>query len=94
MPESTDCFLKGSTITLENGECKKIEDLNQDDFVKVQFCQKLLNLTVLSQCAQVTTDKKLIRSVLTEMNEMSVKSAMVSLHFRVQVTGQNVSEKS
>lgn len=75
MPESTDCFLKGSTITLENGECKKIEDLNQDDFVK---------------CAQVTTDKKLIRSVLTEMNEMSVKSAMVSLHFRVQVTGQNV----
>lgn len=75
MPESTDCFLKGSTITLENGECKKIEDLNQEDFVK---------------CAQVTTDKKLIRSVLTEMNEMSVKSAMVSLHFRVQVTGQNV----
>ena len=50
-------------------------------------------LTVLLQCAQVTTDKKLIRSVLTEMNEMSVKSAMVSLHFRVQVTGQNVSEK-
>ena len=94
MPESTDCFLKGSTITLENGECKKIEDLNQDDFVKVQFSQNLLNLTVLSQCAQVTTDKKLIRSVLTEMNEMSVKSAMVSLHFRVQVTGQNVSEKS
>ena len=44
MPESTDCFLKGSTITLENGECKKIEDLNQDDFVKVQFCQKLLKL--------------------------------------------------
>ncbi|CAG5096470.1 Oidioi.mRNA.OKI2018_I69.XSR.g14632.t1.cds [Oikopleura dioica] len=75
MPESTDCFFKGSTITLENGECKKIEDLNQDDFVK---------------CAQVTTDKKLIRSVLTEMTEMKMKSAMVSLHFRVQVTGQNV----
>lgn len=78
MPESTDCFFKGSTITLEGGECKKIEDLNKDDFLK---------------CAQVTTDKKLITSVLTEINHIKLNNqanSMVNLHFRVQVTGQNV----
>jgi len=37
MSESTEFFEKGSLITLENGECKKIEDLNEDDFLKVRL---------------------------------------------------------
>ena len=36
MSESTEFFEKGSLITLENGECKKIEDLSKDDFLKVK----------------------------------------------------------
>lgn len=35
MSESTEFFEKGSLITLENGDCKKIEDLSKDDFLKV-----------------------------------------------------------
>ena len=46
MSESTEFFEKGSLITLENGDCKKIEDLNKDDFLKVSRIIFYLNFKI------------------------------------------------
>ena len=34
-------FEKGSLIKLENGDCKKVEELSRDDFEKVTYCSKV-----------------------------------------------------
>ena len=34
-------FEKGSLIKLENGDCKKVEELSRDDFEKVTYCSKI-----------------------------------------------------
>merc|ERR1712228_719138 len=73
MSESTEFFEKGSLITLENGECKKIEDLNKDDFLK---------------CGDISKDKRLITSILTEVNHQRNGEQYVNLHFKVSETGQ------
>ena len=35
-------FEKGSLIKLENGDCKKVEELSRDDFEKVTYCSKVI----------------------------------------------------
>ena len=37
MSTSTEYFEKGSLIALEDGQCKKIEDLKKEDFLLVRF---------------------------------------------------------
>lgn len=75
MSESTEFFEKGSLITLENGDCKKIEDLSKDDFLK---------------CGDISKDKRLITSILTEINHQRNGEQYVNLHFKVSETGQKV----
>ena len=40
MSTSTEYFEKGSLIALEDGQCKKIEDLKKEDFLLVSLYQK------------------------------------------------------
>ena len=43
--EETPYFEKGSLIKLENGECKKVEDLNHADFETVSSDVRFLSIS-------------------------------------------------
>lgn len=78
MSTSTEYFEKGSLIALEDGQCKKIEDLKKEDF-----------LLSGNQAA----DKRVITSVLTEIKRNDRNrhgEEYVNLHFRICETGQKV----
>ena len=93
MSESTEFFEKGSLITLENGDCKKIEDLNKDDFLNVKLKKSFFGLrshNIVFQCGDISKDKRLITSVLTEINHQRTGEQYVNLHFEVSETGQKV----
>jgi len=67
-------FERGSLIKLENGDCKKVEELSRDDFEK---------------CNSYCPDKRLIKAILIDISSNTSDESLINLTFMVESNPDN-----